>query len=107
MRHKPSMPPGLQGRPATALSSAPLRVEIGRLTIEGYTRLQQRLFTESFHQSLRTMMASLDSTQASVNRAIRRLDIGSLQMGTSAKEAGDEVARRIVSSIFKSSGRKI
>jgi hypothetical protein len=104
MRHKPSAIP--QPRHSAPLLTAPLHVEIGKLTIEGYTRVQQRLFTESFRSSLHTLTNSLDLRQLDANRTIRRLDAGSLRTGASAKEAGQELARRIYSSIFDSCGRK-
>lgn len=107
MRHKPLTSLRSQPRRAVEAPPAPVRVEIGRLTIEGYTRAQQRLFTKSFHESLHAMATSLDPQQANANRAIRRLDFGSLKAGASAKDSGHELARRICSTIFESRGRKI
>lgn len=85
---------GTTGRPG---SPAPLRVDVGNITLHGYAAGDRRRFAVALEAGL-AELASMPVALAApaADLTIRALDVGQLRPGATPEEAARQVAARIL-----------
>jgi hypothetical protein len=111
MRHRsaPAWRPSghVQSTPAPPTAPSPaLRFQIGRITVEGFTRADQLRFESSLRSSLSELAHAHNhyAWSAADGLNVSRLDAGRLHPGASPEEAARQIAKRIFATLSQQSG---
>ena len=85
-----------------------LHVNIGRITLEGYTPADRRRFAYALQSSLTGLARTPNSSRWPAVPALRmnHLDAGQLPPGASPEEAARHVARQIFATLTRQPGGK-
>jgi hypothetical protein len=84
---------------APVAASAPLQVNIRRLTLPGYTPPQLQRFTQALQHALSQLRLPSPASPTSVRRMIGQLDGGVVRAGAGPEDTARQIAAQIATTI--------
>jgi hypothetical protein len=72
-----------------------LRINIGKITLPGYSAVGQRQFTAS----LKSQLSELRKTPAVSDLNVQRLDAGQLRHSATPQDAANQIAKRLAAKL--------